>query len=155
MSGSPPGPRGELLFGSSRTYARNPFRFISALERAYGDVARFDMGPMDTYMICDPTAIERILVSDADRFRKPDFQGDALGDLLGDGLLLSEGETWERQRKLANPAFSMSRLSGMADRITNHAEDRIGGWENGDVVDAERVMTRITLDVILDLMMGV
>src|SRR6056297_1292951 len=117
MAETPPGPKGEPLFGSSRTYASDPFRFISALEDAYGDVAYFDMGPMDTVMLCDPTAIERVLVSEANRFRKPDFQGDALGDLLGDGLLLSEGETWEQQRKLANPAFSMARLSGMADRI--------------------------------------
>ncbi|WP_254271488.1 cytochrome P450 [Haloarcula marina] len=155
MSRTPPGPKGEPLFGSSRTYAKNPFRFISALERAYGDVARFDMGPMDTVMLCDPTAIERVLVSESDRFRKPDFQGDALGDLLGDGLLLSEGETWERQRRLANPAFSMARLSGMAGRITGHAEDRIADWSAGDVVNAEQAMTRTTLDVILDLMMGV
>src|SRR6056297_558685 len=155
MAETPPGPKGEPLFGSSRTYASDPFRFISALEDAYGDVAYFDMGPMETVMLCDPTAIERVLVSEADRFRKPDFQGDALGDLLGDGLLLSEGDTWEQQRQLANPAFSMRRLAGMADRITDHAEARIDGWADGDVVNVERVMTRTTLDVILDLMMGV
>ncbi|MBX0323600.1 cytochrome P450 [Halomicroarcula sp. F13] len=155
MAETPPGPKGEPLFGSSRTYADDPFRFISTLESAYGDVARFDMGPMDTVMLCDPTAIERVLVSESARFRKPDFQGDALGDLLGEGLLLSEGETWERQRRLANPAFSMARLSGMADRITGHAEDRIADWRADDVVDVEQAMTRTTLDVILDLMMGV
>jgi len=155
MAETPPGPKGEPLFGSSRTYANDPFRFISALEDAYGDVAYFDMGPMETVMLCDPTAIERVLVSEADRFRKPDFQGDALGDLLGDGLLLSEGDTWEQQRQLANPAFSMRRLAGMAGRITDHAEDRLADWAEGDVVNVERVMTRTTLDVILDLMMGV
>jgi cytochrome P450 len=155
MAETPPGPKGEPLFGSSRTYASDPFRFISTLEEAYGDVAYFHMGPMETVMLCDPTAIERVLVSEADRFRKPDFQGDALGDLLGDGLLLSEGETWEKQRKLANPAFSMARLSGMADRITDHTESRLADWSEGDVVNVERVMTRTTLDVILDLMMGV
>ena len=155
MAETPPGPKGEPLFGSSRTYANDPFRFIYGLEDAYGDVAYFDMGPMETVMLCDPTAIERVLVSEADSFRKPDFQGDALGDLLGDGLLLSEGETWEQQRKLANPAFSMGRLMGLADRITGHAEDRLDGWGAGDVVNIERVMTRTTLDVILDLMMGV
>ncbi len=155
MAETPPGPNGEPLFGSSRTYARDPFRFLSALEAAYGDVARFDMGPMDTVMVANPDVIERILVSDADRFRKPDFQGDALGDLLGEGLLLSEGETWERQRELANPAFTMSRLAGMADRITGHAESLLSEWTAGDVVDVERSMTHVTLDVILDLMMGV
>jgi cytochrome P450 len=155
MSETPPGPKGEPLFGDSRRYSRNPFRFIESLEEAYGDVSRFDMGPMDTYVLCSPAAIERVLVSDADQFRKPDFQGDALGDLLGEGLLLSEDETWERQRNLAQPAFSMARLAGMADRITDHAAARVDSWLVGETIDAEVAMTRVTLDVILDLMMGV
>jgi cytochrome P450 len=110
---------------------------------------------MDTYMVTDPTAIERILVSGADRFRKPDFQNDALGDLLGDGLLLSSGETWQKQRELANPAFRMGRLMGMDDRIAGHAEAMVERWSPGQSIDAESEMARVTLDVILDLMMGV
>jgi cytochrome P450 len=155
MAGTPPGPKGEPLFGDSRRYARDPFAFISALEEAYGDVSRFEMGPLDTYVLCAPAAIERVLVSEAQNYRKPDFQGDAIGDLLGDGLLLSEGDTWRRQRELARPAFSMDRLSGMADRVTEHAERQIEPWDDRGTVDAEEEMTRVTLDVILDLMMGV
>ncbi len=155
MADAPPGPKGEPLFGASRKYADDPFGFIEALEDVYGDVARFDMGPMETYMVTDPTSIERVLVSEADRFRKPDFQDDALGDLLGDGLLLSSGETWQRQRELANPAFQMGRLMGMDDRITGHAEAMVERWSPGQRVDAESEMARVTLDVILDLMMGV
>jgi cytochrome P450 len=155
MSETPPGPKGEPLFGSSRRYARDPFSFISALEETYDDVVSFDMGPMETYMVTDPTDIERVLVSEADGFRKPDFQNDALGDLLGDGLLLSEGDTWERQRELANPAFRMSRLMGMADRVAGHAESMVDSWEPGQTIDAETEMARVTLHVILDLMMGV
>jgi cytochrome P450 len=155
MSNSPPGPADEPVFGAARRYARDPFRFLTGLEAAYGDVARFQMGPMDTFMLADPDAIERVLVSEDDRFRKPDFQTDALGDLLGDGLLLSGGDTWQKQRELANPAFSMRRLSGMADRITGHVESMVEGWSDGDTVDAEREMTQVTLDVILDLMLGV
>jgi len=155
MADAPPGPKGEPLFGASRKYADDPFAFIEALEDVYGDVARFQMGPMETYMVTDPTAIERILVSDADRFRKPDFQDDALGDLLGDGLLLSSGETWQQQRELANPAFKMGRLMGMADRVTGHAESMVERWSPGQRINAETEMARVTLDVILDLMMGV
>jgi len=155
MAETPPGPKGEPLFGSSRTYSNNPFRFVEALEQAYGGVARFDMGPMETFLVTQPALIQQILVDDADQYRKPDFQGDALGDLLGDGLLLSEGETWETQRKLANPAFSMARLAKMDDRIVDHAESLVGGWQTDRTIDAEREMTHVTLDVILDLMMGV
>jgi len=155
MADTPPGPTGEPVLGSGRRYASDPFAFIAALEESYGDISRFEMGPIPTYMVTDPDAIERILVSDADQFRKPAFQADALGDLLGEGLLLSEGDTWERQRDLAQPAFSMGRLLGLSDRITDHATSLTAGWEPGGRIDAETEMARVTLQVILDLMMGV
>jgi len=49
----------------------------------------------------------------------------------------------------------MSRLMGMADRVTNHAESMVEAWEPGETIDAEMEMARVTLHVILDLMMGV
>jgi cytochrome P450 len=49
----------------------------------------------------------------------------------------------------------MDRLSGMADRIGGHADEMVDGWADGAVVDVEAEMTRVTLSVILDLMMGV
>ncbi|PSQ50291.1 cytochrome P450 [Halobacteriales archaeon SW_7_65_23] len=155
MADTPPGPTGEPVLGSGRRYADDPFAFIAALEESYGDISRFEMGPIPTYMVTDPDAIERILVSDADGFRKPAFQGDALGELLGEGLLLSEGKTWKRQRDLAQPAFSMRRLLGLSDRITDHATAMTDGWGAGETIDVETEMARVTLRVILDLMMGV
>ncbi|TQR22534.1 hypothetical protein C9J85_00365 [Haloferax sp. wsp5] len=151
MSTTPPGPKGEPLFGSSRTYARDPFRFISALERAYGDVARFDMGPMDTVMLCDPTAIERVLVSEADRFRKPDFR-----EIAGERWVTDYVERRRRrgtERSSQTPAFSMG---DCGDGRPHHR--RRGGPHrrlvHGDVIDAEQSMTRARW-TILDLMMGV
>jgi len=142
------------LFGSSRRYARDPFRFLSACEEAYGDVVQFDLGPLDTYLLTDPADVERVLVSEADRFRKPDFQSDALGDLLGKGLLLSEGQTWREQRQLANPAFDMRRLRGFADDIVDHNDDLLADWTDGETVNVELDMTQVTLAVIVDLMLG-
>ncbi len=154
MNASPPGPRGEPLFGSSRKYADDPFRFLSACEQAYGDVVAFELGQMPTYLLTNPDDIGTVLL-DPDTYRKPDFQSDALGDLLGEGLLLSEGDTWQKQRELANPAFAMGRLANFADRIVDHADAMLADWDDGDDVDVEQEMTRVTLDVIADLMLGV
>jgi len=154
MRTSPPGPTGEPLFGSSRRYANDPFRFLSACERSYSGVVQFDLGPMDTYLLTEPEHVERVLVAEADRFSKPEFQDDALGDLLGEGLLLSEGQTWREQRRLATPAFQMDRLADFADDIVAHNESLLADWSDGAVVDMERAMTRVTLAVITDLMLG-
>ena len=155
MTASPPGPRGEPLFGSSRTYAKDPFRFLSACEEAYGDIVAFELGQLPAYMLTNPDDIERVLVSEAADFRKPDFQSDALGDLLGEGLLLSEGDTWREQRQLTNPAFAMGRLANFADRIVDHADTMLATWNDGQTANVEQEMTAVTLDVIADLMLGV
>ncbi|MFB6282003.1 MAG: cytochrome P450 [Haloferacaceae archaeon] len=155
MSTKPPGPKGEPVFGNGRRYADDPFAFLRACAEAYGDVVRFDLGPMETYMLTRPADIERVLVSEAGKFAKPSFQADALGDLLGDGLLLSEGDRWREQRRLANPAFDMGRLSGMADRMTGYAEATVADWTPGEVRDVQVDMTRVTLEIICDAMLGV
>ena len=151
----PPGPRGEPVFGNSRQYARDPFGFLSACESAYGDVVSVDFGPLDAYVLTNPTDIERVLVGDHERYRKPAFQRDELGRLLGDGLLLSEGETWQRQRDLATPAFNMSRIAGIAGTMARHAEAAVGGWTAGDELDIESEMARLTVRIIADAMLGI
>jgi cytochrome P450 len=151
---TPPGPRGEPLFGSGRKYSADPLRFVEEIERAYNGIAAFDMGPMETYFVADPSAIEQVLVSDANSYQKPAFQSDTLGELLGNGLLLSEGETWQQQRKLANPAFTMGRLASFDDRIAGHTADLLDRWTDGETLDVELEMTRVTIDVIADLMLG-
>jgi cytochrome P450 len=154
MSTEPPGPKGSPVIGNSGQYARDPFSFITACAEAYGDVAHFELGPIETYMITNPADIERVLVTDDAKYRKPAFQDDAIGDLLGEGLLLSDGETWRKQRELAQPAFLMSRLSGLSEMMTDYTAETIADWSPGDVVDIEIEMARLTVKIIVEAMFG-
>ncbi|EMA05739.1 cytochrome P450 [Haloferax denitrificans] len=154
MSSTPPGPKGLPLFGASRQYARDPFTFLTAVADAYGDVVHFDLGPLDTYMLTNPADVETVLVSEASKFRKPQFQDRAIGDLLGDGLLMSEGATWKKQRRLAQPAFDVRRISTMAGMMTDRTASMLSSWGDGDVVDVQLEMARLTVEIIVDAMFG-
>ncbi len=154
MRTDPPGPKGVPVLGNSRKYARDPFAFMTAVGEAYGDVVRLDLGPFETYMITNPDDVERVLVTDDATYRKPDFQDDAIGDLLGEGLLLSEGEVWRKQRDLAQPAFRMRRLAGLDDMMTGHTQEMLDGWVDGDVRDVEIEMARLTVKIIVEAMFG-
>ncbi|MFB6123083.1 MAG: cytochrome P450 [Haloferacaceae archaeon] len=151
----PPGPRGEPLFGNVRKYADDPFDFLDAVSDAYGDVVGFDLGPYETVLVTHPDQIERVLVAEDAKYHKPDFQDDALGQLLGNGLLLSEGETWRKQRNLVGPAFAPDRVVSLAETMAGHAESMVGSWAAGDVVDVEAEMARVTVKIIADAMFGV
>jgi cytochrome P450 len=154
MSAQPPGPTGLPLVGDAHRYSRDPFAFMETCANTYGDVVRFDLGPMETYMITDPAAIERVLVSEAHKYHKPTFQGDALGELLGEGLLLSEEATWRKQRKLAQPAFAPGRLRGLGQRMVEHTETLLADWADGQQRDVEIDMARVTVRIIVDAMLG-
>ncbi|SFF75769.1 Cytochrome P450 [Halopelagius inordinatus] len=154
MSTQPPGPRGVPVFGSSRHYAKDPFTFLTNVAEAYGDVIHFGLGPIDTYMLTNPADVERVLVTEDAKYHKPDFQDDAIGTLLGDGLLLSEGETWRKQRELAKPAFDPRRIASLSDAMTDHATAMVAEWEDGDVRDVQLEMARVTVRIIVDAMFG-
>jgi cytochrome P450 len=154
MSAEPPGPRGLPVIGNTGQYARDPFSFITACAEAYGDVAHFELGPIETYMITNPADVERVLLTDSATYRKPKFQDDAIGDLLGDGLLLGEGERWRKQRDLAQPAFLMSRLAGLSEMMVEYTEEMLTGWDDGDVVNVELEMARLTVKIIVEAMFG-
>jgi cytochrome P450 len=154
MSATPPGPIGDPLFGNGRQYADDPFSFLHACADSYGDVIRFDLGPRETYLLTNPADIERVLVADAERYRKPRFGDDAIDTLLGRGLLMSEGETWQRQRRLASPSFHNRRIGALAGTMVEHTRSQIADWEDGEVVDIQLEIARLTVKIIVSAMFG-
>jgi cytochrome P450 len=154
MSIQPPGPKGLPVFGNSNQYSKDPFSFMTACADAYGDVIKFDLGPMPVYMLTNPEHIEQVLVSEDAKFRKPQFQDDAMGDLLGNGLLLSDGAEWRRQRELAQPAFNPRRIATLGEMMSEKTEGMLEGWNDGDVVDIQLEMARLTVEIIVDAMLG-
>ena len=154
MSTRPPGPIGEPFFGNGRRYAEDPFEFMRECADAYGDIVRFELGPQETYMLTNPADIQRVLVGDAEKYRKADFGDSAIDRLLGDGLLMSDGATWRKQRDLATPSFHPKRLAGLTEMMADHAAETVDSWEPGEQVDVQLEMARLTVRIIVNAMFG-
>ena len=155
MSTQPPGPQDLPVLGNTHRYSRDPFTFIETLTRSYNGLSTFTLGPERTYLVTDPTDVERVLVSEASRFRKAQtMRTGSIDDLLGDGLLMSGGEFWQRQRQRAQPAFAPGRVTNFGEEIAGYAEAMLDGWDEGDVVAIDPAMARITVKVIVSVMFG-
>src|SRR5215468_8007503 len=55
---------------------------------------------------------------------KPEYIEHMLGPLLGEGLLISEGELWRRQRRIAAPAFHARRIADFVATMASCTEAR-------------------------------
>jgi cytochrome P450 len=151
---TPPGPRSLPVIGNTIQWARNPCAFQQRCAEQYGSVVSYDILGMDAYMLTDPVAIERILVTEADSFPKHPEQADRLRKIVGDGLIVSTGHLWERQRDTIQPAFHMSQIKRYADIMVNRTKEKLADWTASGSLDMDDEMRHLTLDILIEAMFG-
>ena len=143
----PPGPPSSLLRTLFGPFRRDPLAFFSGLAREYGDVAGLEIFTFRTIFINHPDFIEDVLVTNARKFHKGRVLK-ANKRLFGEGLLTSEGETWLRQRRLAQPAFHRARIAAHAGTMVDYAEQAAAAWRSGEERDIHAEMMQLTLRVV-------
>ena len=146
FSPRPPGPgkRKAGLFGRLRYglhFVLDPIGFVAGRFERFGDVyfVASDDQP-GLYVIKDPELCHQVLVTKAKSFGKKHSAFEMLSDFLGHGLLTTEGDTWRRQRRLVQPAFSKARLKGYATIMTEEAERQVRHYQPGQVSDVSHDM---------------
>lgn len=71
-----------------------------------------------------PDGLKQILTNPAD-FKKAPFIYQNLKLILGEGLVITEGARWRRDRRLLTPIFHFERLRAMIDRTVWHAQNLV------------------------------
>ena len=121
-------------------------------ERSYGmKMGRVWLPGRDVFMINQPSLVRRILVEKMEKYPKTSILEPMLRPLLGDGIFVSNGELWKRQRRMINPAFEEARVEGVLPHMLEAVEAMRGRLEripDGGVLDVEEEMTHVTADVI-------
>jgi cytochrome P450 len=149
----PPGPRGLKLLRNSLTLGNDWSGFLTRCARQYGDVIFFRFLNVPVCLVVHPDAIEQILVKNQANFLKSrDYR--ALRPILGNGLLTSEGEFWQAQRKLIQPAFRHENIITYAQVMTQSAAAMLAGWKPGETRDVHADMMTLTLDIVAKSLFG-
>ncbi|MBY5775352.1 cytochrome P450 [Rhizobium leguminosarum] len=105
----------------------------------------------------DPDAIRHVLVENAKSYGKSPFLRRLLEPALGQGLLTSDGETWQRHRRLMAPVFAHRNLNRFAPAIataTSHMLERWDRSSDGSPIDLADEMSMLTLSSIARTMFG-
>ena len=149
----PPGPGRAGALAILAGLHRDPTAVMLDLQRRYGDVVHFAIGPQRVYVLMRADLIRQVLVTHQKSFKKgPGFERARI--VLGDGLLTSEGESHLRQRRMLQPAFHRRRVAAHAGIMVEEA-DRIGGrWGSGEPRDVGRDMTELSLRVVTRALFG-
>jgi cytochrome P450 len=150
----PPGPSGPPLIGTAFKLAKDPLGFLLQLGRDYGDVSHTFLGPWSVYMVNHPDLIEEVLLGRHRDCIKDKSTRD-LSVLVGQGLLTSEGEPWQRARRLAAPPLQPKRIAGYAATVIDCAERMCHGFASGRERDIHADVTMLTLEIVGKTLLGV
>ncbi|KAL5569319.1 hypothetical protein UlMin_025894 [Ulmus minor] len=106
-------------------------------------------GPEAQVVITEPELAKEILNDKEKVYPKAKGQ-DIIRKILGDGLVLSEGEKWAKIRKLANHAFHAESLKNMTPAMIESVESMLERWKTheGKEIDVFEEFRLLTSEVI-------
>ncbi len=111
----------------------------------------------DTFLCNDPDAVQFAFSQKNASFeRKAPQMRYALEPLLGDGLFISDGDTWRKRRRIVAPIVHVSRLSAFAQIMVEAAEEVRGRWlkQEGAVIDVLTESATLTAEIICRTLFG-
>jgi cytochrome P450 len=110
-----------------------------------------------TWVFNHPDDVRRILIANHRNYAKG-VGFDRIKILLGNGIIVSEGEFWKRQRRMMQPTFHR-RILAQFDRVIARANDRLlAQWQRkcaaGEPVNVTDDMSILTLEIVLTVLFG-
>jgi cytochrome P450 len=153
----PPGPEEHL---SVQDTQRDPLGFLVELTRRYGDVVGYRADAWTAVLVNGPAFVKHVLQDNHRNYAKegtPDLM--MLKPMLGVGLLTSDGESWFRQRRMAQPFFHRERIEAFGRLMTDYTLQMLAAWrERPDpsaTLEVTEEMTRLTTRIVAGALFGV
>ncbi|HZD54357.1 MAG TPA: cytochrome P450, partial [Woeseiaceae bacterium] len=150
----PPGPDAPVRLGIDP----ETLNVLESARREYGDVVGFRT-PNGRYacFVNDPAEIRRLLVRRHADYRKgPGFERVKM--LLGNGLIVSDGEVWRRSRTMIQPAFSRGNVHRLIGLMSTCTRERVRRWaaiaRTGGSINVTQETSDFALELILRAIFG-
>jgi cytochrome P450 len=109
----------------------------------FGSIYRASIYGTEVYVVSDPEYIDHVLRINWRNYKK----GQAIkriGFLLGNGLMVSEGELWKSQRRMIQPAFHEKAIAAMINVILAANLELLKKWTDAA---RERKSVNVTSDI--------
>jgi cytochrome P450 len=130
-------------------FRNNTYKFLEKNCRSKGPVFSFSLLSRKYYVFNHPDFIRHVLVDNVKNYSRI-RQYSIMEELLGKGLITTEGEEWKRRRRVAQPAFHKEKLELLIQKM----EAAVNGlmhvldYESLGEIDLDREMNHITLTVL-------
>jgi cytochrome P450 len=155
---TPPKVRGLPLLGVLPALIKRQFDFLLEARARYGDIYTLDLGLSKLVVLNQPRHAEYIFRDNIRNYGKSGALWESVRTLVGNGLVVSEGEFWLRQRRMMQPQFHRKRLAALTELMVEAIDAELATWSSaaasGAPLDLPPALSRITMKVIVRTLFG-
>ena len=126
---------------------RSPLGPLKVMAQHVGRFFQIPLPGFRPYVVFGPEAARKVLVTERDKLLWRNT--DPVTDLLGHGVLITDGEEHDRYRELMEPPLHPSNLSGYTQMMIGQTDRVTSQWKNGDTVDMLVESRKIALLIIM------
>jgi cytochrome P450 len=141
-----PGP-----YGAMARSRRDPLGFLLGGRERYGDVFRYQLGPLVFHQVAHPEHVKHVLLDRQKDYPRSWYYG-RTRVIIGEGLVSTEGAAWRRLRRMAQPAFHHQRVAGFAAVMTDATDAMRWRWRSlagrGEPIDVAAEFVALTLRIV-------
>lgn len=136
----------------------DPFEYLKNVMLEKGDLVQLSFGPQPVYLVSHPDYIKRILWENYHNYGKPSMIYDTARELMGNGLVTSDGDYWLRQRRMIQPHLHRKQLVYLFSDMVDTISEVLNQWEslakNNTEIDLCERMGEISINVTTRTMFG-
>ncbi|MFN0201757.1 MAG: cytochrome P450 [Bacteroidia bacterium] len=144
-------PKKHWLLGNLPYIAQDKLGYFQRQTLEIGDIFELKNPFRRAFITTNLDYIKHLLQDNHKNYTKS-FAYDKIRNLLGNGLLTSEGDFWLRQRRLAQPAFYKEKINAMAEVIVRLTQGILEDWEQqltkNTEIDISKTTNQFALDVV-------
>lgn len=134
----------------ARTILKNPLPFHENNFNKLGDVFRLKIGLGKSVLFCrDAILLNHVLQKNQKNYTKSTIQTKEVAKYVGKGLLTAEGEVWQKQRKLIQPAFHKSQLVLLLETIQKTINSELENIQIGKPMDVFPVFNDLAFQTVV------
>lgn len=116
-------------------------------QERYGDLFKAYLVVRPVLVATAPSYATHVLQKNHRNYYK-DGPSHTVGEVIGNGILTSEGDYWRKQRRIVQPAFHKTQIVNLSRIMAEETDLILRGLEDHDELEAHQLMTNLALKVV-------
>lgn len=139
-------------------FGKDPYEYFKNIMLEHGDFVRLNLSLQPVYLVSSPDYLQHILRDNHKNYRKPDMFYGSAREVVGNGLVTSDGDYWLRQRRMIQPHLHRKQLAQLFTDMVESIQEALVRWQplaaSGQEIEFNEEISGVTMNVIMSTMFG-